>query len=129
MTKYLGKYSSYLYALLRFVSGALFACHGCQKLFGFPGGRETVVLASRLGVAGVIELVGGLMIALGLRTSWAAFVASGLMAFAYFMAHSPRGFLPIVNGGELAVVYCFLFLYFASQGSGVLSLDQLFGKK
>ena len=129
MTKYLGKYSAYLYALLRFISGALLAFHGCQKLFGFPGGRETVPLASRLGVAGVIELVGGLMIALGLRTSYAAFVASGLMAFAYFIAHSPRGFLPIVNGGELAVVYCFLFLYFAAQGSGVLSLDKLFGKK
>jgi putative oxidoreductase len=129
MTKYLGKYSSYLYALLRIIAGGMFAVHGSQKLFGFPGGTDPVQLASRAGVAGVIELVGGLMIAFGLRTSYAAFVASGLMAFAYFIAHSPRGFLPIVNGGELAVLYCFLFLYLAAQGSGVLSLDKLFGKK
>lgn len=80
-------------------------------------------LASLMGIAGLVELVGGLMIAFGLLTSYAAFLASGQMAVAYFKAHAPQGAFPLLNGGELAVVYCFLFLYIASQGAGGWSLD------
>jgi len=125
MDRFLGKYSAYLYAILRIVAGLMFAMHGSQKLFGMPGHRPTVHLASLMGVAGVIELVGGLMIAVGLLASCAAFIASGEMAVAYFMSHFPRGFLPILNQGEPAVLYCFLFLYIAAQGSGVWSIDAL----
>ena len=82
-----------------------------------------------MGVAGIVELVGGLMIAIGLLGSFAAFITSGEMAFAYFMAHAPQGYLPIVNQGELAVLYCFLFLYIAAHGSGVWSIDSLIARK
>ena len=93
MERFLGKYSDYFYALLRIVAGLLFAMHGSQKLFGWPGNKPTVQIASQMGIAGVIELVCGLMIALGLLTSFAAFLASGEMAFAYFMiARSERPF-------------------------------------
>jgi len=121
MERVLGRFAPQIYALLRIVAGLLFACHGAQKLFGILGGTP-VVLASQLGLAGVIELVGGLMIATGFLASFAAFIASGEMAVAYFQAHAPRGLWPITNGGELAVLYCFLFLYIASRGSGVWSL-------
>ena len=123
MERFLGKYAPYLYALLRIVAGLMFAMHGSQKLFGFPGGKDPVALVSLMGLGGVIELVGGLMIALGLLASPAAFIASGMMAVAYFMAHAPQGALPILNGGEPAVLYCFLFLYIAARGSGVWSVD------
>ena len=126
MEKWLGKYSNFFYALMRIVSGLLFACHGAQKLFGVLGGTkqtETMMLA-----AGVIEFVGGILIAVGLFTGYAAFIASGQMAVAYFTQHAPDGFWPIVNKGELAVLYCFVFLYIASRGSGILSLDALFGR-
>ena len=116
--------TSYCYALLRIVAGLLFTCHGTQKLFAFPGGTR-VPLASLPGIAGIIEVVAGLMIAFGLLTTVAAFIASGEMAVAYFRAHAPQGPLPIQNRGELAVIYCFLFLFFAAYGSGVLSLDGL----
>jgi len=96
-------------------------------LFGVPGNQSRMPLASLVGVARVIELVGGLMIAFGLLASFAAFIASGLMAVAYFMAHFPRGFLPILNQGELAALYCFLFLYIAARGSEIWSLDSIFG--
>src|SRR5688572_30153003 len=104
MERYLDNYSPYLYALLRLVAGVLFAMHGSQKLLGFPGDKDPVELFSQFGLAGVIELVGGLMIALGFLTSYAAFLASGQMAFAYFMAHAPQAAFPILNGGELAVL-------------------------
>ncbi len=125
METFLGKYAPYLYALVRIVAGLLFAFHGSQKLFGIPGGKAPVELFSQMGLAGVIELVGGLLIAIGLFTTIAAFLASGTMAFAYFIAHAPKGLLPVLNGGELAVLYCFLFLYIAARGSGVWSVDGL----
>ena len=128
MEKVLGKFSPSIYALLRIVAGLLFAQHGAQKLFGALGG-ETVQLASRMGLAGVIELVGGLLIALGLFASLAAFVASGEMAAAYFIAHAGNALFPIQNRGELAVLYCFLFLYIASRGPGVWSVDAARGKR
>src|SRR5688572_5549927 len=122
MDRLLGTYAPYLYALMCIVLGVLFACHGAQKLFGVLGG-ETVALVSLGGLAGIIEFVGGLLITLGFLTSYAAFIASGEMAVAYFMAHAPRGFWPIQNDGELAVMYCFIFLYIASRGAGVWSID------
>ncbi|PJJ54948.1 DoxX family protein [Hymenobacter chitinivorans] len=117
-------YASYAFALLRIVAGLLFAMHGSQKLLGFPGGPQ-VPLASMMGVAGIIELVGGLLIAVGLFARVAAFLASGEMAAAYFMAHFPQSPLPIVNKGEAAVLFCFLFLYIAAHGAGIWSLDGL----
>jgi putative oxidoreductase len=128
MEKVLGKFSPQIYALLRIVAGLLFAQHGAQKLFGAIGG-ETVQFASRMGLAGVIELVGGLLIALGLFASLAAFIASGEMAAAYFIAHAGNALFPIQNRGELAVLYCFLFLYIASRGPGVWSVDAARGKR
>ena len=120
--KVLGRLESRLYALLRIVAGFLFLCHGAQKLFGVLGGNQAQLM-SLMGLAGVIELVGGLLIMLGLFTGYAAFVCSGLMAVAYFMAHAPQGFWPIQNKGELAAVYAFLFLYIAVKGSGIWSID------
>jgi putative oxidoreductase len=127
MERILGRLAPYFYALLRIVAGLLFACHGAQKLFGLFGGvgeqpGATVAWLSLMGLAGVIELVGGLLIALGVLASFAAFIASGETAFAYFMGHAPRGFWPIENGGELAVLYCFMFLYMAARGAGRWSL-------
>jgi putative oxidoreductase len=121
MDKTLGRFSDRLYALARIVAGFLFVAHGVRKIFGALGG-EQVELMSRSGLAGIIELGAGGLIMLGLFTGWAAFIASGQMAVAYFLVHAPQGFWPIVNGGELAVLYCFVFLYFASRGDGPWSL-------
>ena len=126
MEKVLGKYTGTLVALLRIVAGLMYACHGAQKLFGVFGGVDgqgaTVELLSRYGLAGVIEFFGGVLIALGLFSGYAGFIASGQMAVAYFMAHFPGGFWPILNKGELAIVYCFLFLFIAAHGPGPWSL-------
>jgi len=115
-------YAPHSYALLRIVAGLLFAQHGAQKLFGWLGATDAVPLLSQRGLAGVIEFFGGLAIAVGAFTSPVAFLASGQMAVAYFLAHFPRGVWPIQNGGELAALYCFLFLYIAARGSGKWSV-------
>jgi putative oxidoreductase len=132
MERVLGQFSPYLYAILRIVVGFLFACHGAQKLFGVLGGLgpsgESAPLLSLMGLAGVIELFGGLCIILGWLTASVAFIASGEMAAAYFMGHYPRGLWPIQNKGEPTVLLCFIFLYIASVGSGVWSIDRAFGK-
>lgn len=122
MERWLGRHAERAFALFRLVAGLLFAFHGAQKLFGAFGGQ---VMTSQplLLAAGIIELVGGALIAIGLFTSWAAFVASGQMAIAYFMVHQPRGTWPIQNEGELAALYCFAFLYVAARGSGPYGLD------
>lgn len=125
MDRFLGKFSPHLFALLRFVAGIMFAMHGTQKLFGFPGDKDPVEIASLMGVAGIVEFVGGLMIAVGFLTSIAAFVASGQMAVAFFMAHAPQGLNPLLNQGELSVLYCFLFLYIAAHGPGIWSIDNM----
>jgi putative oxidoreductase len=117
MQRVLGPFEPLLYTLLRIVAGLLFACHGAQKLFGVLGGHQ-MPLAGQMGAAGIVEFVGGLMIAIGFLTSYAAFIASGEMAVAYFQAHAPGGFWPIQNKGELAVLYCFLFLFIAARGTG-----------
>jgi putative oxidoreductase len=122
MERFLGRYSEVIFTALRLVAGLMFAVHGAQKLFGAFGSQK-VPLASLMGLAGVIEFVGGLLIAIGLFASWAAFIASGQMAAAYFMAHAPAGFLPPLNKGETAVLYCFLFLYIAARGPGRYSVD------
>jgi putative oxidoreductase len=121
-----GRFAEPAYALVRFFAGALYACHGAGKLFGAFGGH--VADKPLMMAAGVIEFGGGVLIALGLLTSWAAFIASGQMAVAYFRAHAPNGFWPIENKGELAVVYCFLFLFVAASGGGRYSLDAMFRK-
>jgi putative oxidoreductase len=112
---------------LRIVVGFTFALHGSQKLFGLFGGMgghgAKAAVLSLLGFAAVLEFFGGLLIILGLFTRPVAFILAGEMAVAYFRAHMPRGFLPIVNGGELAVLYCFIFLYLSAAGAGSLSLD------
>lgn len=128
MDSFLGRYSTYIYAILRIVTGFLFFWHGSQKLFGFPaqasGGGD---LSTFMAVGGAIELIGGFLIMIGLFTGISAFIASGTMAVAYFMFHfSIQAVLPIVNKGELAVLYCFVFLYIASRGSGVWSVDSIF---
>jgi putative oxidoreductase len=128
MERVLGGFAGEIHSILRFVAGILFACHGAQKLFGALGG--TVQPAGSLPwLAGVIELVAGVLIAIGFFTSFAAFIASGEMAFAYFMVHAPKAPWPILNGGELAVLYCFLFLYMAARGSGPWSLDRMIRRK
>ena len=111
----------------RLVIGSYLAVHGAQKLFGAFGG--TRMTAPMFVAGGVIELVGGTLIAVGLFASFAAFLASGEMAVAYFTMHAPHAFLPIVNHGELAVLYCFAFLFIAASGSGAWSLDALIWKR
>jgi putative oxidoreductase len=113
---------------MRIVAGLAFAEHGAQKLFAVFGGTAQPLL-SQFGLAGVIEFFGGLMIAVGFLASPVAFVASGQMAWAFFQAHFPRGFWPIQNGGELAVLYCFMFLYVAAKGPGPWSIDGLRHKR
>jgi len=114
-----------LLSVLRIVAAFLFIEHGTQKWLDFPAPRTSpVVLWSLGGVAGLMELVGGLLLLVGLFTRPVAFLMSGLMAFAYFIAHAPRGFWPLLNGGELAALYCFVFLYLAAAGGGPWSLDR-----
>ncbi len=111
--------------MLRFVAGFLMIWHGSQKLFGYPVALPAGADGPLIVVAGVVEFFGGLLILVGLFTRPVAFLMSGLMAAAYFMAHAPSGFLPLVNQGELAAIYSFLYLYFTFAGGGVWSLDEL----
>ena len=130
MERYLGRFAAQLYAILRIVAGLMWALHGTQKIFGWPGkGGGGGGLPPLLVAAGWIEIVAGIMIAIGLFGSIAAFIASGQMAVAYFKAHAPEGFWPTENKGELAVLYCFLFLYIAATGSGIWSVDALRRKR
>lgn len=114
-------------SLLRIVAAFLFMAHGAQKLFGFPaaGKGGTVPLLTLYGAAGVLELFGGFLILLGLFTRPVAFILSGEMAVAYFMNHAPGGFWPLLNQGELAVLYCFVFLFLAAAGGGEWSMDKV----
>src|SRR5688500_12291659 len=116
MERFLGRFAPHLFAILRIMAGRKYAMHGTQKQFGWPEGMGPVSNPLMV-TAGVIELVGGLMIAIGLFASFAAFIASGQMAFAYFMAHAPDAFWPIQNKGELPALYCFLFLFIAAHGA------------
>ena len=125
MEKLLVNYAPQIYAILRIVFGFLFFCHGLQKVFGLFGGVDGAAapLFSLFGVAGMIEIIGGLLVTLGLFTGTVAFILSGQMAVAYFIGHFPAGIWPLENKGEEAVLYCFIFLYMATQGSGIWNLD------
>ncbi len=131
MTRFLDPYQECIHDTLRIVAGYAFMLHGLQKLFGVFGG-QSVEIASLLGVAALIETVGGALIAIGLYTRPAAFIASGEMAVAYFLGHVARqgSFLfPVANAGEPAVLFCFLFLFFAATGPGAWSLDAVLRKR
>ena len=120
-----------LLGVLRIVTGFLFIQHGTAKLLGFPHVAmfDNLQLVSLMGLAGILELVGGALIMLGAFTRPVAFLLSGQMAVAYFMAHAPKNFLPILNQGELAVLYCFVFLYLAVAGAGAYSVDAARGQR
>lgn len=122
MVPFMHRYAAQTYALMRIVTGFLFLWHGTQKLFGVPMPPPQVP-SFVIAIAGPIELVGGTLVMIGLFAGWAAFVCSGLMAFAYWMVHGMQAPLPIQNMGELAALYCFVFLYISAQGSGIWSVD------
>ena len=128
MATFMKPYESQTYALMRIVAGFLFLWHGCQKLFGFPGTLPEGVPAFIIYVAGPIEFIGGILVMIGLFTHWAAFIVSGQMAAAYWMGHGTKALLPLVNGGELAALYCFVFLFIASRGPGIWSVDAAQGR-
>ncbi len=126
MAQFTSAFRPHLLSVLRIVTGFLFIQHGGQKLLGYPVPmRSDFDLFTLSGIAGSLELIGGALIIIGLFTRPTAFLLSGLMAFAYFIAHAPQGFWPIVNKGELAALYCFVFLYFSVAGGGAWSLDSL----
>ena len=122
MRTFLPKYQDDLYALMRVVFGLLFLCHGMSKLFGWPQSAPDAP-AAVIYIAGSIELFGGTLVVVGLLANSAAFLCSGLMAVAYWTAHASRDFIPLRSGGELAVLYCFIFLYIAARGAGKWSVD------
>ncbi len=122
MAVFMKPYSAQTYALLRMVSGFLFLWHGASKLFGFPPSAHTPPPAIAY-TAGPIELIAGALIMIGLFTRWGAFLASGTMAVAYWIGHGTKAALPLQNGGELAVIYCFVFLFIAAHGAGIWSID------
>ena len=125
---FLSKYETQIYAILRIIAGFLFLWHGSQKLFSFPPAGVDMPLFIVI-AAGPIEFIGGLLIMLGLWTRWAAFITSGQMAVAYWMAHGTHALLPVVNQGEMAMLYCFLFLFISAKGSGVFSIDHVREKR
>jgi len=125
----LDRWAPQLLSLLRIVVGFLYLCHGSAKLLGYPPGMEGIHLMSLMGLAGVLELVGGALVCVGLFTKPAAFILSGEMAVAYFMVHASGGFLPFVNHGEAAVFYCFAFLYLSAAGPGPIALDAMMRKR
>jgi putative oxidoreductase len=124
MNAMLNGLAPYALSLLRFIQGFLIMWHGSQKLFNFPP-SEHPVSGAFMTFTGVLEFGGGLLVLFGLGTRWAAFILSGTMAVAYFMVHAPKGLLPMVNGGELAVIYCFVFFYLFFAGGGPVSIDAL----
>jgi putative oxidoreductase len=120
----LERYRPYILSILRIVVGLLFLEHGLSKVFNFPAPSPVPSLSGLLILAAILETIGAALFLVGAFTRIVAFILSGEMALAYFMAHAPRAFYPVVNGGELAVIYCFLFLYFAFAGGGPLSVDR-----
>ena len=127
----LATWSPRLLSVLRIVAALLFLQHGLAKLLHFPHVAmfDQLQLLSLIGLAGVIELVGGALLLVGLFTRPVAFIMSGEMAVAYFMAHAPRGFFPLQNQGELAILFCFVFLYLAAAGGGPWSVDSLLARR
>ena len=131
MQPLLGRYQDHVHGVVRCVVGYAYMLHGAQKMFGVLGADGPVDYLSLMGLAGVIELCGGALIALGLFTSPVAFVTSGQMAVAYFLGHASSGgvLAPLTNRGEPAVLFCFIFLYFAAAGGGALSLDRVIARR
>ena len=123
------RYAPYVLSIVRIVAALLFFEHGTSRLFGWPSPLPTPALLSMYWFAGAIELVGGALLALGLFTRPVALIMSGEMAFAYFISHAPAGFFPILNRGDAAILYCFIFLYIAFAGGGPWSVDALMGRK
>jgi len=121
--KFLENYQEQAYALLRITAGFMFLLHGTQKFFNFPQQYPYGELGFLSIAAGSIELIGGVLIILGLTTRGAAFLCSGTMAVAYWLVHGTKSFYPLINGGELAALYCFIFLFIACKGSGIWSMD------
>jgi putative oxidoreductase len=120
---FLQPWSAQLLGILRIVTGLLFIQHGTAKFFGIPVSFGEVPVLSLYGVAGMLEIVGGVLFIIGLATRPVAFLLSGLMAFAYFLGHASKGPIPLQNGGELAIAWCFTFLYYAAAGAGAWSVD------
>lgn len=129
MNEILSSWSLRVLSVLRFISGFLMLFHGSQKLFNYPSKEGFTAAAGAMLVGGILEFFGGILLAVGLFTRTAAFFLSGLMAVAYFGWHASGGFLPFVNKGELAVLYCFVYFYLFFAGGGAWSLDQLIWKK
>lgn len=127
MFKQLTPYAPTMRSVLRIMAALIFMAHGTQKILGFPTGMSPDAF-SIFWIAGVLELIGGALLVIGLFTRPVAFVMSGLMAFAYFMVHAPQSFFPTVNGGDAAILYCFVFLYLTFAGPGPLSVDAKTGR-
>jgi len=124
---FISKYETQIYAILRIVAGFLFLWHGSEKLFGYPPIGVHIPLYIVI-FGGGVEFLGGVLIMIGLFTRWAAFISAGEMAYAYWTIHALHAVLPVINMGELAVLYCFLFLFISAKGSGVFSVDHYLGK-
>lgn len=118
-------WAPYVLSLMRLIAALVFMCHGTQKVLGFPASDFHPAVLSLPWIAGVFELVGGALLAVGLFTRPVAFILSGEMAVAYFLVHAPKSFFPALNGGDAAILYCFLFLYFVFEGPGPWSADAL----
>ena len=129
MATFMTRFGAETHALLRIVVGFLFVCHGGQKLFGWPVPMPQEAPAFIVYVAGSIEFFGGLLVMVGLFTRWAAFLCSGLMAVAYWMAHGTHALFPIENQGELAAIDCFVFLFLSAHGAGIWSFDAARGER
>jgi len=124
----MSKYETQTYAILRIIIGFLFLCHGSQIMFNYPP-AEMEIPSYIMWSAGPIELIGGFLVMIGIWTRWSAFIISGEMAFAYWMVHGTTAILPIANHGELAILYCFIFLFISAKGSGVFSIDNYLKRK
>ncbi len=129
MNTFLSSWSPRVLSVLRFIAGFLIFFHGSQKLFNYPPKEGFTAATGLILVAGILEFFGGFLLFLGLFTRIAAFILCGMLAVAYFTVHAPGGFFPILNKGELAVIYCFVYLYFAFAGGGAWSLDRLIWKR
>ena len=125
---FFSKYETQVYTILRIVTGFLFMWHGSQKLFNFPPAGH-VIPPHIVYIAGPIEFFSGLLVIIGLWTRWAAFICSGEMAYAFWTVHATHNLLPLLNGGELAMLYCFLFLFISTRGSGIFSIDHFLEKR
>ncbi len=123
LTSITAQWAPRMLSVLRIVSALIFMAHGTQKILGFPASAMNPPLMSMLGIAGLLELVGGALLVVGLFSRPVAFILSGQMAFAYFIAHAPKSFFPALNGGDAAILFCFVFLYIAFAGPGPWSVD------